>query len=315
MNRSINHTRSHGFASLLAVLLPVVLIGACASEPEIVQQTFATPGEAADALVAAAEPFDVEAMKAILGPDGASLVVTEDSVQDRNQAAAFAAQARENMQVVISPDDAGVAEMSVGTGEWPLPIPLVEEDGRWRFDAAAGREEILLRRIGSNELDAIQACRNYVEAQLEYASERRDGSAINQYAQRVISSAGKRDGLTWQEDDGSWGGPLGEGAARAIAQGYSERSEPYRGYYFKILKGQGPNAPLGELDFLVKDVMIGGFALVAAPAEYDVTGVMTFIVSHEGIVFERDLGPETLDRFREMELYDPDLGWTPVEGF
>ena len=188
----------------------------------------------------------------------------------------------------------------------------MEEGGSWHFDAEAGADEILLRRIGQNELDAIQVCRGYVEAQREYALTRHDGAKVNQYAQRIISTPGKRDGLAWQAADGSWEGPVGEVIARAIAEGYTKTPSPYHGYFFKVLKGQGPAAPLGEMNFVVKGMMIGGFALVAAPAEYLVTGVKTFIVSHSGIVYEKDLGPETLERFRAMELYNPDSTWTPV---
>ena len=156
-------------------------------------------------------------------------------------------------------------------------------------------------------------CAGYVEAQIEYASEKRDGAKVNQYAQHIIATPGKQDGLAWQAADGTWEGPVGEGIARAIAEGYTDRYEPFHGYFFKVLKGQGPAAPLGEIDFVVNGAMIGGFALVAAPAEYGVTGVKTFIVSHGGIIYEKDLGPETLDQFRAMELFNPDSTWTPVE--
>jgi hypothetical protein len=286
---------------------------ACASEPEVVQQTFASPEEAAEALIVASENFDVDALKTIMGQDGIELVITEDQVADRNRAAEFAAHARESTNVQVSDDDAKVAELSIGDGSWPVPIPIIEENGRWRFDSATGREEVLTRRIGSNELDAIEMCQVYVDAQFEYASERRGGAAINQYAQRVISSEGKQDGLAWLDPDGSWSGPLREGAARAIADGHTSRYEPFNGYYFKILKGQGSAAPMGEIDFLVGDVMIGGFALVAAPADYEVTGIMTFIVSHDGIVYQRDLGTDTRAIFDAMDVYDPDESWTPVE--
>jgi hypothetical protein len=197
----------------------------------------------------------------------------------------------------------------VGNDNWPLPIPIVKRGGKWLFDAKEGRKEILLRRIGSNELDAIQICRGYVEAQKQYAQEKHEGAEVNQYAQRIISTAGKQDGLAWQNSDGSWGGPIGEGVAKALAQGYSNRSQPYHGYFFKILKGQGPAAPLGAMDFVVNGAMIGGFALAAAPADYRVTGVKTFLVSYEGIVYEKDLGPDTLRIFQEMQLYNPDKTW------
>lgn len=153
--------------------------------------------------------------------------------------------------------------------------------------------------------------RGYVEAQHEYALQKRNGWDVNQYAQRIISTPGKQDGLAWQNADGSWDGPIGEAVARAIAQGYGNRAEPYHGYLFKVLKGQGPSAPLGELDFVVRGAMIGGFALVAAPAQYGVTGVKTFIVSYDGVVYEKDLGPTTLDVFSKMERFDPDRSWTP----
>ena len=283
------------------------------SSPSSLQQkSFSSPKEAADALVAAAEAFDVGALKRILGKDGTDLVESGDAVLDRNQATAFATHARQKLVVVLDPKNPKRATLNVGPGDWPLPIPLVEAGGKWRFDSAAGRREILLRRIGRNELDAIEVCRGYVEAQEEYASELRGGSSVPQYAQRVIGTAGKQDGLAWRDADGTWRGPIGEKIARAIGEGYTSRYEPYHGYTFKILTSQGPNAPLGELNFVVKGVMIGGFALVAAPAEYEVTGIKTFIVSHDGVVFEKDLGPKTLDTFRAMERFDPDPGWSPV---
>lgn len=276
------------------------------------QKTFKTPQEAGAALILATERFDVPALKEIFGPDGADLVVTEDPVQDRNQCTAFAVEARKQNRVVRDPENPKAAILSVGTDEWPLPIPIVEEGGQWRFDSEAGREEILRRRIGRNELDAIEVCRGYVEAQGEYASQKRDGAFVNQYAQRVISTPGKHDGLAWQAPDGTWQGPVGEAIARVIAEGYTERLDPYHGYFFKILKGQGPDAPLGEMDFVVQGVMIGGFALVAAPADYEATGVKTFIVSHDGVVYEKDLGPKTLDEFRAMDRFNPDPTWNRV---
>jgi len=272
---------------------------------------FATPESAAAALVTAAEKFDVPALKDILGGVGADLVESEDTVQDRRTATAFAAEARQKQRLEFD-STKSTAMLSVGPADWPMPIPLVERDGKWAFDAAAGREEVLRRRIGRNELDAIQVCRGYVEAQREYALTRHDGAMVNQYAQRVISTPGKRDGLAWQTAGGKWEGPVGEEIARAIAEGYKDKREPYHGYYFKILKGQGPAAPMGQMDFVVDSAMIGGFALVAAPAEYLVTGVNTFIVSYEGIIYEKDLGDRGLEEFRKMERYNPDSTWKAV---
>lgn len=283
-----------------------------AAQPAHMQRTFNTPEQAVAALVSAAERFDVAALKEILGPDGVDLVLSDDPVLDRNQSAEFAAQARVKTAVVRDPKQPGVATMITGAEDWPSPLPIVEEGGRWRFDSNAGRQEILYRRIGENELNAIQMCLGYVEAQHEYAAQKHDGARVNQYAQRVISTPGRQDGLAWQTPDGTWQGPVGEGIARVIAEGYSERYEPFHGYYFRILKGQGPAAPMGQMDFVLNGVMIGGFALVAAPADYAVTGVKTFIVSHSGIVHEKDLGPESLEQFRAMDRYNPDPTWTPV---
>jgi hypothetical protein len=277
------------------------------------QKTFDTPKAAADALIAAAEKYDLPALKEILGKDGESLVVTADPVQDKNQLSAFAAKAREKSEIVPDKKNPNLAILSIGDQDWPMPIPIVRKGGKWLFDSKAGRKEILYRRIGSNELGAIEACHNFVDAQHEYALAKHDGSNLSQYAQKIISTEGKQDGLVWRNPDGTFGGPLGEELAQVIAEGYSKKAEPYHGYYFKVLKGQGPAAPLGKLDFVVKGVMIGGFALVAAPAEYRVTGVKTFIVSHDGVVYEKDLGSKTLEVFRTMERYNPDKTWKPVE--
>ena len=283
-----------------------------AAQSAVKQKTFSTPEQAVAALVAAAEKFDVTALKEILGPDGVDLVVSDDPVLDRKQSADFAAQARVKTRVVRDPKNPAVATMITGTEDWPSPIPVVEEGGRWRFDSKAGRQEILYRRIGENELNAIRMCRGYVEAQYEYASQKHDGAQVNQYAQHVISTPGRQDGLAWRAPDGNWQGPVGEGVAQIIAEGYTERYKPFHGYYFKILKGQGPAAPMGQMDFVLRGVMIGGFALVAAPADYAVTGVKTFIVSHTGVVYEKDLGPQTLEQFRAMDRYNPDPTWKPV---
>jgi hypothetical protein len=191
-----------------------------------------------------------------------------------------------------------------------MPIPIVQRNGAWLFDTKAGRQEILYRRIGANELDAIQICHGYVDAQMEYSLTPHDG--VNQYAQQVISTPGKQDGLVWRNPDGSLGGPISEQLAKALQEGYTDKTKPYHGYFFKILKGQGPAAPLGKMDFLVGGAMIGGFALAAAPAQYRVTGVKTFIVSYQGIVWQKDSGPDTLKIFQEMELYNPDKSWQPT---
>jgi Protein of unknown function (DUF2950) len=275
-------------------------------------KTFDTPQQAADALVAAAEQFDEFALREIFGPGGEDIVFSGEYPQDRKRASDFAAEAREKKSVSVDSQKGNRAFLLVGNEDWPFPVPIVKLGAKWAFDAKAGRQELLYRRIGSNELDAIDICRGYVEAQHEYALQKREGYDANQYAQRIVSTPGKQDGLAWQNPDGSWDGPIGEKIARAIEQGYSGGAEPYHGYFFKILKGQGPAAPLGEMNFVVKGVMIGGFALVAAPAEYAVTGVKSFIVSHDGVVYEKDFGPATLNEFIKMERFNPDRSWKPV---
>jgi hypothetical protein len=276
-------------------------------------QTFATPQQAAEAMVAAAGKFDVPALIRLVGRDGEDLVLTGEYAQDRERAKDFAAQARTKMHVSVDPKTEGRAFLLVGTDDWPFAIPIVKHGARWSFDAAAGREELFNRRIGNNELDAIEICQGFVEAQFDYAYRKRTGYEVPAYAQKVVSTPGTQDGLAWKNKDGSWGGPIGEKIAEAIAQGYNVEAEPYHGYFFKVLKGQGPHAPLGAMDFVVHGAMIGGFALVAAPAEYGETGFKTFMVSHTGVVYEKDLGPDTLEAFQKMELFDPDKTWSPVE--
>jgi hypothetical protein len=273
---------------------------------------FATPQEAANALIEAAGTFDTKALQAILGPNSYDIVNTGEAALDKEMATKFAAEARAKQRLIAIPKLSGRLTLAVGEDEWPFPIPLVKSAGKWYFDADAGRREILLRRIGRNELDAIEICRGYVEAQHEYALIKHNDSGVNQYAQRIISTPGKQDGLAWLKDDGTWEGPIGDNVAKAIARGYTSRTEPYHGYFFQVLKGQGPAAPLGQLDYVVKGVMIGGFALIAAPAQYRVTGVKTFMVSQDGVVYEKDLGPNTLEIAKRIDRFNPDSSWSPV---
>jgi hypothetical protein len=282
-----------------------------APAPTAAIKSFATPEQAANALVGAAERFDVSALKELFGPAIDDIILSGEAAQGRQRASDFVAKFREKESISLDKNKTR-GFLLVGNQDWPFPIPLVKRAGRWSFDASAGRQELLYRRIGTNELDAITICRGYVEAQQDYALQGRERHGVNQYAQHIISTPGKQDGLAWQNPDGTWGGPIGEPIARAIAHGYS-KGEPYHGYVFKILTGQGPAAPLGQLDYVVKGVMIGGFALVAAPAEYGVTGVQTFIVSNDGVVYQKDLGPTTREQFAKMERFNPDRTWTPVE--
>ncbi|HKP03795.1 MAG TPA: DUF2950 domain-containing protein [Chthoniobacterales bacterium] len=284
-----------------------------AAPPQGTGKAFDSAQAAGDALIQAAETFDVAALKEILGPGSDDIVASEDPVSDKNRAADFVAKAKEKHSIEVDAKNPNSATLLVGNLDWPLPIPIVKKGGKWYFDIKTGRETILFRRIGANELDALEICRGFVDAQHEYAADKHDDSKVNQYAQKIISTPGKQDGLAWQNADGTWAGPLGEEVAKALEQGYSDKAKPYHGYFFKVLKGQGPAAPMGQMDFVVGDAMIGGFALVASPAEYKVTGVQSFIVGPDGTIYERDLGPDTLTAFKSMERFNPDKTWTATE--
>lgn len=276
------------------------------------QTSFATPKQAAEALIQATATYDVPALMGMLGPDGKDIVSSADAARDKSIAASFAAEAQEKTEVTTDPKNPNRAVLSVGNEEWPLPIPIIKKEGKWYFNTKAGLKEILYRRIGTNELDAITICRGYVEAQKDYAEQIHDNSGVNQYAQRIISTPGKQDGLAWKNPDGSWGGPVGEAIAKDLVEGDAAQGKPFHGYYFKVLKGQGPDAPLGKLDYMIEGAMIGGFALVAVPAEYRVTGVKTFMVDYDGVVYQKDLGSDSLNIVKNMELYNPDKTWHPT---
>ena len=278
-------------------------------------KAFDSPQQAADAVIKAAADYDVDALMAIFGPDGKDFVSGGDPVQDKNKAMDFAKEAQAKNSISTNPSKPNLATIIVGDEEWPFPVPLIKKNGKWYFDAKVGRQNILFRRVGANELDAITVCRGYVSAQLEYASEVHDDSGVNQYAQKIISTPGKQDGLYWKNPDGSSGGPIGEEVAKALEEGYNYsnvKQGGFHGYYFKILKGQGPDAPNGAINYVIEGVMIGGFALVAVPAEYRVTGVNTFIVNYDGTVYQKDLGPDSLEVAKKMELYNPDKTWRPT---
>jgi hypothetical protein len=297
-------------ALLLIPLSPTAVLGQGSSLRG--PKKFASPKEAAEALVAAAETFDEAALKEILGPNSYDLIYSGEVVQDRETAMEFGKMGRANITLTPAPKNKRMILFAVGEDHWPSPLPIVKAAGGWMFDADAGREEVFYRRIGRNELSAIEISRNFVEAQHTYALQKHDSAPVNQYAQRIISSPGKQDGLAWRNADGSVGGPIAVNVADAIARGYNDPAAPYEGYYFKVLKGQGPSAPLGRLDFVIDRYMIGGFALLAFPSLYRVTGVKSFIVSHDGVVYEKDLGPQTPEIAKSMELFNPDKTWSPV---
>jgi hypothetical protein len=254
----------------------------------------------------------MKALATVLGPDGEDIVSSGDEVADAATRQKFVAAYDAKHQITLEGDNKAV--MIIGPDDYPLPIPLTRKDGMWRFDTAAGRDEILARRIGKNELDAIQSSLAYVDAQNEYAEKDRTGVGVKTYAQRIISQPGKKDGLYWPTSAGEEASPLGEVVAQATRQGYRVGGgrTPFHGYYFKILTGQGPDASGGEQDYVVRGKMIGGFGLVAYPAEYGNSGIMTFIVNHKGTVFQKDLGPNTAKRAERMTEFNPDKSWTQV---
>jgi DUF2950 family protein len=321
-SKKVNPFSTRIFSTVIAVAACCTLAAALHGNPQTKaaasvatqpsQKSFDTPQQAADAMVLAVKNDDVSALMEIFGPDGKDFVASGDAVQDNSSRDNFAAQAQEKMSVDIDAHNPNRAIISVGDEDWPLPVPIVKQGGRWHFDSKSGRTEMLNRHIGENELDAIQICRGYDDAQIEYAETIHDDSGVNQYAQRIISSPGKQDGLAWKDPDGSWGGLVGETIAKALDEGSGVNGNPFHGYYFKTLKGQGPAAPLGQLDYVIEGAMIGGFALVAAPAQYRVTGVMTFMVGYDGVVYQKDLGPDSLNIFKAMERYNPDKSWHPT---
>jgi hypothetical protein len=276
------------------------------------QKTFDTPQQAADAAIEAAERDDQKALLEIFGPDALDIISSGDRVEDQRARARFIEMAREKKVVEEDPFDAYQANLTLGNDDWPFPIPIVKRNGKWLFDTKEGRIEVLARRIGDNELAAIQVCRGFVEAQIEYASEDRDGDGVLEYAQRIISAPGQRDGLAWRNANGDWEGPVGEAVARAVAVGYRSKTEPFHGYRFRVLTGQGPEAPTGALNYVVKGSMIGGFALIAWPDRYWVSGVQTFIVSNDGVVYQQDLGPQTAKIVAGIKTFNPGPGWIPV---
>jgi Protein of unknown function (DUF2950) len=296
--------------AICALLGGVFVFAALA--PAVAQESYKTPEAAADALAGAARTGDRAALIKVLGPDGADIASSGDPVADSDLRKKFVETYDAKHQVKMDSD--AKATLIVGPEDFPVPIPLVRKDDAWQFDTAAGRQEILARRIGRNELDAIQSSLAYVDAQNDYAAKDRTGAGSGVYAQRIVSSTGKKDGLYWPASAGGDESPLGELIAEATRQGYrvGEGRTPYHGYYFKILTRQGPDAPGGALDYVVNGKMIGGFALVAYPAEYRNSGVMTFIVNHNGVVFQKDLGPQTDKLAERMTSFNPDQTWTKV---
>ena len=299
---------------LILIAAAASLLSAQPAAKQVSERSFTTPQEAAQALVDATETNDTAALLKIFGPQSTDVVRSGDAAEDKDRRAEFAHRAHEKMDVHIEPSNLNRAVIIVGNDNWPLPIPLLRaKNGQWHFDVARGRVEILARRVGRNELAAIDVCRGYVEAQMEYASRDRNGNGVLDYAQRIVSAPGKKNGLYSDGDPNSSLVPKAFGqAAAAIAGG--KTPEPYHGYYFRILTSQGPDAPGGAQPYVVKGDMIGGFALIAYPAKYGDSGIKTFIVNHRGVVYEKDLGPSTAALAPQIARFNPDKTWQPVQG-
>ena len=296
---------------ILTILTPILVFAA--GSVALAQQNYKSPEAAVDALVTTAKSGDMKAALEVLGRDGEDIISSGDKVSDDAVRARFVASYDAKHQIAM--EGAKKAILIIGDNDYPFPIPLEKnKDGTWSFATQAGREEILARRIGHNELDAIQTSLAYVDAQNDYAAKDR-GDGVGTYAMRFVSAAGKKDGLYWPTAQGEEESPLGELFAAASRQGYraNEGRSPYRGYYYKILTKQGPAATGSAVDYVVRGKMIGGFALVAYPAEYRNSGVMTFIVNHDGTVFQKDLGPDTAKLAEAMTSFNPDSTWKKVE--
>jgi Protein of unknown function (DUF2950) len=298
-----------GALILMALVLPGRLLAAG-------EQAFDSPEAAVNALIAAAKNHDTNSMHAIFGPEGRQLV-SPDVVQATAEYKVFVQRLTEKTQLVTNSDSN--LTLDLGADGWPFPIPLVEQDGKWFFDTAAGSAEILNRRVGMDELGAIDVCRAYVEAQREYASQDRMGDGVLAYAQHLHSTPGTHDGLFWPAKPGEELSPLGPLVAAARGEGYhrtasmmNNEQAPYHGYYFKILTRQGKHAVGGKYNYIINGRMIAGFALVAWPAEWRNTGVMTFIVNQQGKIYQRNLGEKTVKLAAGMASFDPGSGWTPV---
>lgn len=304
-------------SKIVIAALGAAALGAMASALAAEQAArFATPDAAVAAVVAALEARDRDALLEVFGTDAEDVVFTDEPVRDREIWGAFLAAYAEMHRVARQED--GNAVLYIGRDQWPFPVPLVETDGGWQFDAAAARDEILHRRIGRNELEVIDLLAGYVGVQSDYRRVDYDGDGVMEFAASILSTPGARDGLYWPPEPGAPESPVGDLFARAAAEGYSlddvdTDPEPFSGYYFRILTAQGENAPGGAFDYVVNGNMVGGHALLAVPAAYGESGIMSFMVAENGVVLEADLGEDTLAIAGDIAAYDPSAGWRPVE--
>jgi len=304
--------RRCGALLMAAAFITLVISGPSQAET-VKQRAFASPEEAVKVFVEALKSNDAKAVEAIFGPGSRDFLLSGDPVADKAVREQFLSRYGEKNRLEVT---GAKATLSIGNDDWPFAVPLVKKEGFWYFDTKQGRKEILARRIGQNELSAIQVCLAYVDAQREYFLKDRDDDGLLEYAQKFRSDEGKKNGLYWKVKAGEEQSPLGPIAAAAQKQGYrktGEKPQPFYGYYYRILTGQGKNAQGGAYDYMVKGNMIGGFALVAYPAKYASSGVMTFMVNHDGAVYQKDLGRNTEKAAQAMTLFNPDSTWKKVQ--
>ena len=301
-------------AVAIAAAFLAASVSCAAPEPQSKQRTFTSADEAVRTLIDVVKAGNMKDLLFIFGPEGESLAASSDPATGRHNREVFTVAVAEGWQLVdLAPDKRSLV---IGNEGWRFPVPLVKEGNAWRFDTAAGKEEVLARRIGRNELAVIEICKTYVVAQRLYARDGHDGKPSGLYARSVRSDPGKHNGLYWPSKHGEKRSPLGDLMSEAAVEERTASAEgegsPFNGYYFRILSAQGAHAPGGAKDYVAKGNMSGGFALIAWPAEYDASGVMTFIVNQDGVVHERDLGPETGALAKAITHYDPDQSWQPV---
>ena len=305
----IRHRRCWRWVS--SVVTAVSMISLSWASGPIVQKTFESPQGAVQAVLQACEHNDVRRLLEYFGQDGKDIIESGDRKEDRLGRRRFVALAKEKTNLSPDPADPNKMVLSIGDQDWPFPVPLIKKDGQWIFDSSQGREEIVARRVGANELTAVEVCRGYVEAQMEYAQNHK-WNGIPEYAQKIVSTPGQEDGLYWKPGKGEAVPDISEGFSKAAAGMTESKRVPYHGYLFAVLKAQGKDAQGGAMNYLVKDHMIGGFALVAWPAEYGVSGVQTFIVSNYGTVYEKNLDEDTAQTAKAMTDFNPDASWTVV---
>ncbi len=297
----------------LALILTAVFLSIPALAATTKQKTFTSPEKAVQALVASLKKADNVTAIAVLGPNSEQLISSGDPVADRRMRERFLSAYDEKQR--LDKEGKSKAVLVIGKNDWPFPIPIVKSKNLWRFDSRAGSQEIINRRIGANELDTIQTCLAFIDAQMEYAMNDYDGDGLLEYAAKFWSDPGKKNGLYWQTGEGEAPSPLGEHFAKAKAEGYTKKEapSPYHGYFYRILTGQGKYAEGGAYDYLVNGHLLGGIALVAFPAQYGASGVMTFIVNHDGVVYQKDLGRKTAEIASGIIVFDPGPDWKKVE--